>query len=149
MCFGNPAPVSWGGNEWQRGGIMRLPRVTVRGLMALVIAFGIVFHLGLTAYRVYSANEYHAHTWINNQSGKPSFAVAANQRPPFWPRYWRCLLGRPWKGLPLCPRVDGRLREACEFAQPEIHMNPGRGRDLFLPTRSQLELERQIKNPPR
>lgn len=89
---------------------MRLPRVrfTVRGLMVFVLACGLTFHLAFAAIRVSVDKGYHSHTWVIIQGGKPFFTLASAEQPPFWPRYWRCIIGQPWKSVPLCRQVKGR-----------------------------------------
>lgn len=99
-------------------------RFTVRGLMGLVIVCGVAFFTGLAAVRVITAKEYHGHSWVYVQDGQPFFSLSVAEHPPFWPRYWRCLLGRPWKRLP-CPQVEGRLLDLCEFAHSDIDWRQG------------------------
>ena len=126
---------------------MRRRRITVLGLMGLVLGSGIALHMGLAALRVSSAKEYHGHTWVHVQGGKPFFTLASAEQPPFWPRYWRYLLGVRWKGLPMCRTVEGRLLDTCEVAHPEIRKS-GVG-DRIEPTGSQIDLMRRLKDSAR
>lgn len=73
---------------------MRLPRVrfTVRRMMVAVLCLGIVIHLTSTALRVYRGGRWHVHTAIAVGDRMPAPYVAVKPR-PFWPIYWRALLG--------------------------------------------------------
>src|SRR6516225_5956568 len=107
---------------------MRGPRITIRGLMCIVIGFAIALHIALAAIRIFAAKEYHFHTWVQLQGDKALTTLAVAEQPPFWSRYWRCLLGLPWKSQPLCPEVKGRVLDMCEFAHREIRKSVrGRG----------------------
>lgn len=121
---------------------MRLPRLrfTVRSLMCLVLILGIALHFGLAALRVHSAKEVHAHIWFSIQEGIPNMTMNMAIRPPFWPRYWRCLEGLPWKSQPLCPQVEGRLHDFCSFAHPEIVYTDGAGRIGVRTTKEQDDI---------
>jgi hypothetical protein len=92
--------------------------------MGLVIVCGLVFYTGLAAVRVFTTKESHCHSWVYVQGGQPFFNLTVAEHPPFWPRYWRCLLGRPWERLP-CPQVEGRLLDMCEFAHRDIDWRQG------------------------
>jgi hypothetical protein len=121
---------------------MPRPRFSLRTMMAMVLVLGIILHLGLSAWRVQTTKAYHVHTSIVIQRGEvPAACSTIMARPPFWARYWRCVLGRPWQGRGLCPRDDHGLLEMCELDNPEIrgrsrsgtigpHLTPGQ-RDLF------------------
>jgi hypothetical protein len=89
--------------------------------------------------RVSWARTYHSHTWVHVQAGKPFISIASQA--PFWPRCWRGLLGLPSERLPLCPQVEGRLLDTCEYAHPEI-----KGVDRTNPTQAQLDLFRRLAN---
>jgi hypothetical protein len=123
---------------------MRLPRMTVCGLICLVIGCGLAFHVAFAAIRVSDATEYHAHAWVTVRAGKPYMTMAGSERPPFWPRYWRCLVGIPWKARPLCPRVEGRLLDTCEFAVPEIRKPIDGTRFRIQRTRGHAELIKRL-----
>ena len=117
--------------------------------MLLVLSLAVALHMSLTAIRVSSAKEYHMHTWIHGRGIKAFIIVSVGERPPFWPRYWRNLLGLKWKGLPLCPHVAGRLLDICEFAHPELLTPVGNGNYELNPTRSQNDLRRQLSKQSR
>jgi hypothetical protein len=124
---------------------MRGLRISIRGLMGIVLGFAVARHVALSTIRVFEAKEYHSHTWVHVRGDKV-FTALAFEQPPFWPRYWRCLLGLPWKSQPLCPEVNGRLLDHCEFAHPEIFESAGGGRGRIVPTQSQIELARRLRN---
>jgi hypothetical protein len=88
-------------------------------MMFFVVASALVIWLGIAAVDVYSAKEHHVHMGIDLR-GTPSLAAMGGMEPPFWPRYWRRLLGRPWRSQPLCPPTPGVEDEECEFAHPEM-----------------------------
>src|SRR6478609_1330268 len=98
------------------GQVMQVPRVqlTVRRVMALVLAFGVLAHLALTAWRVYPATGAHLHTSIVVTDGLPGPCFNPDARSPFLSRYWRCLLGIPWRGRVTCNAGIGQL-EMCEY----------------------------------
>ena len=118
---------------------MRIPRVqlTVRRTMALVLAFGAFWHLALTAWRVYPATGPHLHSWIVITDGIAQPCFNPEARSPFFSRYWRCLLGLPWKGQVICNTGAGQL-EMCELESPD--MNPDRSYPPPVLTRSQADL---------
>src|SRR4051812_733737 len=118
---------------------MRGPRITVGRLMCIVIGFGVALHVALAAVRVLTAKEDHLHTWVQVRGGKAFTTRARAEQPPLWPRYWRCLLGLPWKSQPLCPEVRGRLLDMCEFSHPEIRKSVRGGGDRVVPTQGQIE----------
>lgn len=109
----------------------------------------VTLHMGLVAMRVYSAKDPHFHTWVHLQGGKPSLAIGTGIQPPFWPRYERCLVGIPWKGVALCAKSNGRLAEACQFGQPEIVQRTSSGRYQFRLTQDQADLINRLTNQSR
>src|SRR5262249_29960343 len=124
---------------------MRVPRVkfTVRRTMALVLAFGVVSHLALTAWRVYPAPGTHLHSWIVITDGIASPCFNPEARSLFFSRYWRCLLGFPWNGAVTCNAGVGQL-EMCELEHPEVSAN-GSGRPVL--SQSQADLLRRFSRP--
>lgn len=99
------------------------PRFTILRVMALILACALLLGLGLPAYEVYRAEEYHVHTGID--ASVPTMVAAGGIWPPFWPRYRRCLTGRPWRGRGPCGTVIGYELELCEFAHPEMRVTVG------------------------
>lgn len=85
---------------------MRLTRMTTRRLMIAVAAVAVLLHMGITAIHVESRPEYRwvAHIWEckNQVSIGPQRVAFTECRAPFWPKYWRRLLGRPWPGTFQC-----------------------------------------------
>ncbi len=128
---------------------MHLPRMTTRGLMVFVILVGLALHFAMSARRVYATKEYHFHTWVFLSGNKPFATISSANQPPFWPRYWRCILGLPWRGRALCQPVDGHFLEMCEFAHPEIRKPLGGGRSTVVLTQGQNDLQKRLKERPR
>jgi hypothetical protein len=112
--------------------------------MLLVLSLAVALHLSLTAIKVSSTKEYHMHTWVHVQKIKAFITESGSEQPPFWPRYWRNLLGLKWKGLPMCPQVEGRFLDICEVAHPELLTPVGKGVYDLRPTRSQNDLLWQL-----
>jgi hypothetical protein len=116
--------------------------------MLIVIGFAVALHVILAAFRVSAAKEYHSHSWVQVRGAKVFNVLAGSEQSPFWPRYWRYLLGLQWKSQPLCPNVKGRLLDLCEFAHPEICESEG-GRFKNFPTQSQVDLAHRLRNQSR
>lgn len=135
---------------------MRMPRVrfTVRSMMAMPLFFGILLYLSLTACRVYGKGS-HLHTSIligydypaSHPDGFPSTCYNFGVRVPFWTRYWRSLLGLPWRGPGLCTNAYGKL-EVCELKHPSICEHPTPNAWAPKLTRRQVELLERLSNPP-
>jgi hypothetical protein len=113
---------------------MKWPRVrfTVRRMMVLVLVLGVATHLGLTAWRVGRGTgrwkNMHVHSAVVDQDPIPANFMSV-QPAPFWPSYWRALLGRSWKDWPLdrplCRRAaPNLLAEWCELAHPGVRNDP-------------------------
>jgi hypothetical protein len=123
-------------------------RLSVRALMALVLLAGLVLWLTISALEVYSAKDFHMHTFVN--SGPPPSFAGWNRPAPFWPRYARRLFGRPWRHQPLCEPTPGAQEELCEFAHPEMAVRIG-GRVAYEFSSEQADrlqaIEDQAQNP--
>jgi hypothetical protein len=106
---------------------------TVRGLMAFVLVVALILGLGIPAAEVLRAKDYHVHTYVVDvhpyvvTPGAPGLRVESVQS-PFWPRYARRLLGRPWRRQPVCGSAPGRLQERCELSHPDVVLKSGGGR---------------------
>ena len=103
-------------------------KLSIRTLMAFVLVAGLAVWLSVSAYEVYSAKDVHVHTYVD--TGEPPHLAGWNRPAPFWPRYARRLLGRPWRRQPLCEPTPGAEEEMCEFAHPEMAVKIG-GRVAF------------------
>jgi hypothetical protein len=99
---------------------MRRPRVTIRILMTLVVVAAVGFWAGSSAWNVYRDKNLHLHIYAHLSREIPCVTFNNSASPPFWPRYWRHLMGRPWKDQPLCGTGEGHFEELCVFAHPEI-----------------------------
>jgi hypothetical protein len=120
---------------------MRTPRFSLRSLMVVVLCTAITLHMSLAALQVSRAYEVHSHSWV---TGRGMIVQDSRETPPFWPRYWRSLLGLRWKGVPLCPKVEGRLLEACQFECPEIYIRIDEWTWQGKVPRNQQELSRKL-----
>jgi hypothetical protein len=96
---------------------------SIRTLIAVVLVAGVVVWLSVSAYEVHSVKDVHVHTYVN--TGEPPHLAGWNRPAPFWPRYARSLLGRPWRRQPLCEATPGAPEEMCEFAHPEMAVKIG------------------------
>jgi hypothetical protein len=83
---------------------MRLPTMTTRRWMAVTVASAIALWLSVTAYHVETDRdgEWIYHLWERFDSIDPGSVYNSQHRAPFWTRYWRKLIGRPWPGNYAC-----------------------------------------------
>jgi hypothetical protein len=123
------------------------PKVTIRALLVLILVIGGALGFGLPALEVSRRDESHAHTHIGKSRTGRWGLVYDRVDAPFWPRYWRRLLGKPWKGQPLCRARPGHLEETCIFAHPEIVVTSG-AICYPTPTPVQLALFQRLKKSP-
>ena len=83
---------------------MRTFRMTTRRWMLVISVLALSMRLGVAAYRVRTdpRGQWLYHLW--ERHGLEEYHATFNsQHPvPFWPRYWRRLLGRPWPGSYVC-----------------------------------------------
>src|SRR4051794_28515372 len=98
--------------------VMKRARLSTQLLMAQIAVVAIVLSLLVPFFRVVGDRHHHRHarTATIGPDHLPCYAVPS-VRTPFWPRYWRSLAGRPWRGRSFC-RTDDRSSEACELAHP-------------------------------
>ena len=89
---------------------MRLPRMTMRLWMVAVVGAAVMTWIAVTAYRIEHDVQ---HSWLHHHwavkalpgiSYPPSIGTFCQS--PFWPRYWRTLLGQPWPGTWKCRCTD-------------------------------------------
>jgi hypothetical protein len=101
-----------------------MPRPTIINMMVLVLIISLGLWTGSAAYHVRTEP---AGSWLLHVGGDPRGSVTWGVHPaPFWPRYWRHLLGLAWPGSYVCP-------EGC-------WRSPGMGRRT-LGTRAVLPLD--------
>jgi hypothetical protein len=126
---------------------MKRPRISTRSLMLAVLVFGLFLGLGLPAAKVYRTKESHPHGFIGLSSDGARLydPYSENVISPFWPRYLRCISGKPWKYQKICRGTQGRLEEICEFDYPDNFLHTCFGPDsyLFFPTE---EMDRKIES---
>lgn len=100
-------------------------RLTIRGIMLLVVLSAVGLYLGIAALDVYWAKETHVHCAVDVSGAAPGMAIMGGMEPPFWPRYVRRVFGRPWKGLALCGSTPGFEAEQCELEYPQMAVKIG------------------------
>jgi len=94
--------------------------------MAGFVALAVLLHVGRTAFRVGSAKTDHEHIAVADLDNGFIGWNAFDARYPFWPRFWRGLLGMPCTGRQFCetegppPGAPKRLLETCELEHPEL-----------------------------
>src|SRR4051812_23247584 len=100
--------------------VLRMPRVrfTVRQLIALVFCLSLLFHCGVTAWRVYVSSGEHIHTAVLLRENWLPGTLIGLQRQPFWPAYWRRLTGLSGGVEPSCRLMDRCVGEMCELVNP-------------------------------
>jgi hypothetical protein len=133
-------------------------RITIRRSMVAVVVIAVVLWLSATAIRVDGDAESRQiyHCWegeaskIESWDGRkmtygwtPNFRSEFH-RAPFWPRYWRRLLGRSWPGDYVCHEVlHQEPGTTTHFAGPVYPMRYKVGeKDLFM-ARAKAELRRR------
>ena len=102
-------------------------RLTTRRIMAVVLVLAVLLGLGIPAVQVGSDRAAHVHRWVTQKNGQVVTVNSANFRSAFWPRYWRCLLGRPWRRFPVCTTGEVYYAEVCEFEHPELMVETAPG----------------------
>ena len=122
----------------------RRPHLTIRALLVIILLLGVVLGFGAPAIEVLRAKENHEHTFVGNNRGSWGMAIDFVDA-PFWPRYWRRLLGKPWREQSLCQMSRGHIEEVCSLAHPEIVVKRG---DLYSYTPVQSALYRILKKSP-
>jgi hypothetical protein len=118
--------------------------MTIRALLVIILLIAVVLGFGIPAIEVLRAKENHEHTYVGNNRGSWGMATDFVDA-PFWPRYWRRLLGEPWREQPLCRTSPGHIEEVCSFAHPEIVVKRG---DRYKYTPAQFALYRRLKAGP-
>jgi hypothetical protein len=123
---------------------MRRPHLTIRALLVIILLIGVVLGFGVPAIEVSRAKENHEHTWMGNNRGSWGLVIDFVDA-PFWPRYWRRLLGKPWREQLLCQTSPERIEEVCSVAHPEIVLKKG---DTYEFTPAQFVLYHRLKDGP-
>jgi hypothetical protein len=132
---------------------MRRPQVNIRTLLILILVFGVVLGFAIAALEVLRSRDVHTHTYVRNRRGRWVLGITYVDS-PFWPRYWRRLLGMSWRKQPLCRASPELIEEVCSFAQPEIAMfkKADFNRSMIRPTPKQsavyLRLQRRSTSSP-
>jgi hypothetical protein len=122
---------------------MRLPRIrlTVRGMMLVVLGVGICLHVTMAAWRAHRYGTPHLHSAIVKYGNNPGKAVAVRSE-PFWPSFLRHSTGLSWgRG---CLMQGDAMLEMCELANPEIRIPSGPNTYVPRYTREQLELMEEL-----
>jgi len=94
-------------------GAMRLPRMTTRRWMRVVVGAAVVMWMATVAYRVQvdPQSRYIHHLWGERKDSPEGLRRSITStlcHAPFWPLYWRRLLGQPWPGTYRCRCDDPR-----------------------------------------
>jgi hypothetical protein len=98
--------------------------------MAIVVLIAAITWLGVAAERTRSnKSRFHTHFHANGIPHDPfgDFMVTAT-RVPFWPVYWRTVLGLPWDWNYRCVPGDGHRGLVCEHDFPQIYVHDEKGR---------------------
>ena len=101
---------------------MRMPRTTIRRLMAIVFFIAVATWAGVAADRTRSNKaRFHTHFHPNGVPHDPNGEFSMTPEwVPFWPVYWRTLLSLPWDWRYVCVPGDGRREVACEHDFPQL-----------------------------
>jgi hypothetical protein len=105
-----------------RSNSMRMPRTTIRRLMAIMLFIATGTWAGVVAERTRSNKARH-HTHFHPNGVPHDLNGEFGMTPkwvPFWPVYWRTLLGLPWDWRYDCVPGDGRREVACEHDFPQL-----------------------------
>jgi len=88
---------------------VRPPRLTIRLAMVSIAGVAAALWLAVTAIRV--RDDPHT-AWLAHacESANGYDFTVVSHPAPFWPRYWRRLLARPWPGHYDCPCDHWRNR---------------------------------------
>jgi hypothetical protein len=83
---------------------MRLPRMTTRWWIMGISVATLALWPAFTVYRIYTDlnSRWMYHTWERRGVEGYHDSRITTHPAPFWPRYWRGLLGLPWPGTFTC-----------------------------------------------
>jgi hypothetical protein len=113
---------------------MRMPKATIRRLMATVLLIAAATWAGLAAERTRSNKaRFHTHFHANGVPHDPEGDFSMTPEwVPFWPVYWRTLLGLRLDWRYVCVPGDGPREVACEHDFPRIFVRDGGGKFVDL-----------------
>jgi hypothetical protein len=102
---------------------MNKPRTTIRRLIAIVLLIGVAIWAGLAAQRTRSNKaRFHTHLQSLGDPDDPNWEFTVTPEwVPFWPVYWRTLLGLRWDWRLECISGDVRREIACEHDFPQMN----------------------------
>ena len=104
--------------------------------MVAIFVVALAFGLGVPAAEVYRENDYHSHSDIEiGPEGRPSLNLSVVTN-PFWPRYWRRVVGQPWKGFCFCEGTPEPRAQRAFDTWPESRKQQalkGYARRLLMP----------------
>ena len=112
--------------------------------MVAVVGLAVALGLGLPAREVAGWKDYHTHGRVIEKGGVTYTQWDSGAASPFWPRYWRRLLGRPSTGLALCGPGGGPAAETCGRGHPEILVPIGNGQSIHRPTPEMREAVKRL-----
>ncbi|WP_435007597.1 hypothetical protein P12x_004862 [Tundrisphaera lichenicola] len=95
----------------------RRVRISIRQLMIGVAVIGIITWAGVTARNVYYDHE-HGYLLHTQYLKDGRHIQTSGHNAPFWPRYWRRLLARPWPGSYECPCEEWSGRTSLAVTHP-------------------------------
>lgn len=94
--------------------------------MVMVAIAGLIFWLGATAFDVYRDREtyylFHYYPWMGTDPIHGPQERFSGHPAPFWPRYWRRLLGLPWPGSYICFQAEHEKGFRITLATPRLHI---------------------------
>lgn len=126
--------------------------LTTRWLMVMVAAAGLIFWLSATAFNVYRDREtyylFHYYPWMGTDPIHGPHERFSGHAAPFWPRYWRRLLGLPWPGSYVCTQGGHDAGFRITLATPVINVRePGTLSRVKQEALAEWERMRREKTP--
>ena len=100
--------------------------MTIRRLMALVLAAGLATWALTLGWRVSGEVRRHDHVFaVVCENGAPGLGFANHPAAPFWPVFGQRALEPLWSGPRPCMTGRQVLAESCSLDHPEIHASGG------------------------
>jgi hypothetical protein len=109
----------------------------------MILLIAVFLGLAIPAVEVYQAKEHHTHLGID-MSEPPTLSAWGGIQPPFWPRYFKRLTGRPWRQQP-CRFKTGYESDRCEFAYPDMVVGVGKRKAYQFDSEQHDRLEEILK----